>query len=98
MLDEELPHHPGGVDFIGRAPSDPFRQVFAARPSVSSTLDRIESHVCILSAVRISETADVCRDPCVDRISFALVPLGNMSRPIQNIRKRAGGAIGDGPP
>ncbi len=70
MLGEELPHHPAGVDVIGRTPSDPFRQVFAARPSVASTLNRIENHVCILGAVRISETADARRDLSVDRISF----------------------------
>jgi hypothetical protein len=89
MLGEE--HHPTRVDLIGRMPSDQFRQVFAARLSVVSTLNRIENHVRILSAVRTSETADARRDSSLDRISLALVSLCHTGRPIWNIRKRSGG-------
>jgi hypothetical protein len=38
MLGEELPLDPARVDVIGGKPRDPFRQVFAARPGVASTL------------------------------------------------------------
>ena len=58
MLDEKLPHQVGSADFTRRAPYDPFRQDLAARPSVAPTINGVENHVCVLSAVRVNETAD----------------------------------------
>src|SRR4029077_10244807 len=72
MLDEEFPQHPAGLALTGCAPNDPFRQGLAAWPGMASTLNGIENHVGILSAVRISETADARRDSSVDRVSFTL--------------------------
>src|SRR5215472_2216046 len=91
MLAEELPHGCAGVDVIGRAPKDPSRQVFSARPGMASTFNGIENYVSIPSAVRVSETADARRDPNIARFSLALVSLGHMGRPLRNICKRVGG-------
>lgn len=87
MLGEEVPHHSGGVDVIGGVPGDPFRQVFATRPDVASTLDGIENDVRIVSAICVSKTADAGSDSSFDRISLAVVSLRHMRLPLQNIRK-----------
>src|SRR5260370_40101247 len=73
MLDEDRPHHSGGVDVMGRAPNHRFRQVLAPWPGMASTLNRVENHVRILSTVRIFETADAGSDPSFHRISGTLV-------------------------
>src|SRR5260370_36667218 len=52
MLDEERPHHSGGVDLTSRAPNPPLRQGPAPRPGMASTFNGIENHVRIPSAVR----------------------------------------------
>jgi hypothetical protein len=73
MLDEELPNHSGDADLTGWVPNDPFRQELATWPGMTSTLNGIENHFRVVSAVRISETRDARRDSSVDRVSSTLV-------------------------
>jgi hypothetical protein len=55
MLHEEVPHDTAGVDVIRCASGDPFWQVPAPWPSMSSTLNGVENHVRVLSAGRVPE-------------------------------------------
>ena len=73
MLEEELPQEIGGVDFVSRAPSDPFWQGLTAWKGVASTVHSIENHVRILSAVRVFETVDARSNASIDRVSATLV-------------------------
>jgi hypothetical protein len=72
VLREKLPHHFCGTGFIDCPTKDPFRQVFAAEPSMASTFDRIQHYVSILSAVRVGKTLDTWSNPKVNGVATHL--------------------------
>lgn len=90
MLDEKFPHHAAGADLTGRAPKDPFRQGLATRPAMTSSLDGVENHVRILSAVRVRKAPNLRRNSSVAPIAFALVSRRHAGRPIRNTWKQSG--------
>lgn len=78
MLEEKVPHDSVGADVVCSAASDPFWQVLSARPGMSPSRDGVEDDVRIPGAVCIGETANVRGDLRPDRISPALISLGNV--------------------
>src|SRR5258708_11911369 len=59
MLTKEPPHLAGCIPAPARGPDYPFRQRLAARPGVASSLDGIEHHGRVFSAVRVFEAGDI---------------------------------------
>src|SRR5437660_5809509 len=66
MRTKERPHQARCVDAVARAPDEPLRQRLATGPGVASSLNRIEHHRRVVSAVRVFETRDVRRDHGID--------------------------------
>src|SRR5438552_3994771 len=59
MLTKERPHLPRRVDAVAIPPDHPFRRyTLAARPLMALSLNRVEHHACIVSAVRVLEARD----------------------------------------
>jgi hypothetical protein len=74
MLTKERPQLPRLVDAVAISPDHPFRRYpLAARPRMAFSLDRVEHHARIVSAVRILEARDTRSDRRFDRMQSRLL-------------------------
>src|SRR5437879_2076305 len=80
MRSKERPHQARCVDTVAGAPDEPFRERLTTGPGVASSLNGIEHHRRVVSALRIFEAPDVRRDHGIDRIRSAPVSSGPTRR------------------
>ncbi len=92
MLTKERPHLPRRVDTAAIWPDQPFRHYrLAVWPLMASSLDCVEHHACVVSAVRVLEARDIRSDGDSigfgphrfrrDQFAIKLGTLGNVSSP-----------------
>src|ERR1700719_1933463 len=92
MLTKERPHLSRRVDAAAIPPDHPFRRYpLAARPLMAFSLDRVEHHARIVSAVRVLEARDIRSDRRFDRIRSAPVSPRPIRHKARNTRKCAAG-------
>src|SRR5437763_3078549 len=80
MRTKERPHQARCVDTVARAPDEPLRQRLATGPGVASSLNGIEHHRRIVSALRVFQPIDVRGDHGIDRSRSAPVFVGPTRR------------------
>ena len=88
MLTKERPHLPRRVDTAAIRPDQPFRHYrLAVGPLMASSLDCVEHHACIVSAVRVLEARDIRSDRRFDGIRSAPVSPRPIRHKARNARK-----------
>src|SRR5882762_4605493 len=80
MRTKERPHQARCVDTVAGAPNEPFRQRLATGPGVASSVNGIEHHRRVVSALRVFEARDVRCDHGIDRVRAAPVSSGPTRR------------------
>ena len=74
MLTKERPHLPRRVDAAAIRPEHPFRRhPLAAGPLMAFSLDRVQHHARVVSAVRVLQARDIRSDRRFDGFRSALV-------------------------
>src|SRR5580658_5799348 len=94
MLTKERPHLPGRVDAVAIPPEHPFRRdTLAAGPLMAFSLDGVQHHARIVSAVRVLQARHISSDRRFDGIRSALVSPRPIRHKARNTWKCAAGEL-----